>query len=70
MLLRNGSSWNGQFVDIRGGEATAAAGEPHVLIFRTGGEERSVGLDQVARIYFGNYPFNSTAANPPRRRHR
>ena len=65
VLLRNGSSWSGQFVDIRGGEATAAQGEPHMLIFRTGGEERRVGLDQVGRIYFGNYPFNSTANTPP-----
>jgi hypothetical protein len=64
VILRNGSSWNGQFIDIRGGEATAAAGENHSLIFRSGGEERRVGLDQVGRIYFGNYPFNTTSAAP------
>ncbi len=62
-LLRNGSSWTGQFVDIHGGEASAAPGERHTLIFRTGGEERRISLDQVARIYFGNYPFNRTTTN-------
>src|SRR4029450_2532148 len=35
-ILRNGPSGPGRFVDIRGGEATAAAGENHTLIFRTG----------------------------------
>lgn len=63
VVLRNGSSWTGQFVDIRGGEATATPGEEHALIFRTGGEERRVGLDQVGRIYLGNYP-RQTAATP------
>lgn len=63
-VLRNGSSLTGRFVDIRGGEATAAPEENHALIFRTGNDERRIGLDQVARIYFGNYPFNSTAATP------
>jgi hypothetical protein len=62
-VLRNGSSWTGQFVDIRGGEATATPGEDHTLIFRTGGEERRIGLDQVGRIYFGNYP-RQTSATP------
>jgi hypothetical protein len=61
-VLRNGSSLTGRFVDIRGGEATAAPGENHALIFRTGNDERRIGLDQVARIYFGNYPFNTSAA--------
>jgi hypothetical protein len=61
-LLRNGTSWTGRFVDIRGGEASAAPGENHTLIFRTGNEERRIGLDEVARIYFGNYPFNTSAA--------
>ncbi len=65
VMLRNGSHWQGQFVDIHGGEANASANEPHTLIFRVGGEERRIGLDQVGRIYFGNYPFTSTAATQP-----
>jgi len=63
-LLRNGTSLTGRFVDIRGGEANAAPGENHMLIFRAGNEERRIPLDEVARIYFGNYPFNTTAAAP------
>ena len=63
-LLRNGSSISGQFVDIHGGESTAAQGEPHVLIFRaTSGEERRIPLDGVSRIYLGNFPGGSTASN-------
>jgi hypothetical protein len=62
-LLRDGTSWQGQFVDIRGGEANAG-GDPHSLIFRTtNGEERRVGLDAVSRIYFGNFPGGTTVAN-------
>ena len=63
-FLRDGSSLSGQFVDIRGGEASAAANEPHVLHFRlSNGEERRVGLDHVGRIYLGNFPGGSTAAS-------
>lgn len=65
VLLRDGSSWSGQFIDIRGGEATAAAGENHFLIFRlTNGEERRVPLDGVGRIYLGNFPGGTTARAP------
>lgn len=63
VLLRDGSHWNGQFVDIRGGEATASAGETHFLIFRTAnGEERRVPLDGVSRIYLGNFPSGTNAS--------
>jgi hypothetical protein len=62
-LLRDGSSLRGQFVDVRGGESTAAAGETHMLIFRAGnGEERRIPLDGVARIYLGNFPGSTSAA--------
>ena len=66
VVLRNGSSWTGRFVDVHGGEATAAPGETHTLIFRDGNEERCIALDQVGRIYFGNYP----SSQPPRRSRR
>ena len=65
VVLRNGSSWTGQFVDVRGGEAGAPAGTPHALVFRANGEERRVGLDQVGRIYLGNYPHTAAADNTP-----
>jgi hypothetical protein len=65
-ILRDGAGLTGQFVDIRGGEATAAANEPHVLHFRLStGEERRIGLDHVSRIYLGNFPGGSTASQPP-----
>jgi hypothetical protein len=60
-LLRGGQSIQGRFVDIRGGE-TENSGEPHALIFRTtAGEERRVSLDNVSRIYLGNFPASTNA---------
>jgi PA-IL-like protein len=62
-LLRDGSSLQGKFVDIHGGEATAAANETHTLIFRTtSGEERRIPLDNVSRIYMGHFPGTAPAA--------
>jgi hypothetical protein len=62
-LLRGGESIQGRFVDVRGGETENSA-EPHALIFRTtSGEERRVSLDNVSRIYFGNFP--ATASTEP-----
>jgi hypothetical protein len=61
-LLRGGESISGTFVDIRGGEEGAT--EPHALIFRTtGGEERRIALDNVARIYLGNFPTTTAVAS-------
>ena len=63
VVLRDGSSWDGQFVDVRGGEAGAAPGGPYTLHFRlTNGEERRVSLDNVGRIYMGNFPGGTAAA--------
>ena len=63
-LLRGGDSWQGQMVDIRGGEADAT--EAHALIFRTtDGREQRVGLNNVARIYLGNFPGAPPAATTP-----
>ena len=61
VLLRDGSSWTGQFVDVRGGEATATSGETHSLYFRmANGEERHIGLDVASRLYLGNFPAGTT----------
>lgn len=61
-LMRGGDSMQGNFVDIRGGETEKK--EPLELIFRTkGGEERRVALDNVSRIYLGNFPAATTVAN-------
>ena len=66
VILRNGSSWTGQFVDVRGGEASAAPGTQHALVFRaSNGEERRVDLGQVGRIYLGNYPYTAAVNNTP-----
>jgi hypothetical protein len=65
-VLRDGSSWTGQFVDIRGGEAGAAPGEALTLIFRLqNGEERRVNLDNVGRVYLGNFPGGTSASTQP-----
>ena len=59
-LLRGGESLQGTFVDIREGEAGQNNAE--TLIFRTtNGQERSVALNSVSRIYFGNFPAATAA---------
>jgi hypothetical protein len=63
-LLRGGESMKGTFVDVRGGEAGREGG-PLSLIFRTNGQERTVALDNVSRIYLGNFPAATTANNAP-----
>lgn len=61
-LLRGGDSIQGTFVDIRGGETGNK--DPHSLIFRTtSGEERRVSLDNVSRVYLGNFPAATATAN-------
>lgn len=65
VLLRGGRSVQGQFVDIRGGEE-GGAGEPHSLIFRTtDGSEQTLALDNVSRVYFGNFPTSTVADSAP-----
>lgn len=63
-LLRGGESLKGQFVDVRGGEAGREGG-PLSLVFRAEGQERTVSLDNVSRIYLGNFPAATTASNAP-----
>ena len=59
-LLRGGESLQGTFVDIR--EAEAGQNNAETLIFRTSnGQERSVSLNSVSRIYFGNFPAATSA---------
>lgn len=65
-VMRDGSSLQGRFIDIRGGEE-GAQGETHRLVFRTtDGNERVIPLDQVGRVYLGNFPAaNLTDNNTP-----
>ena len=65
VILRNSSTLTGQFVDIRGGEESAAPGEAYSLVFRTtNGEERRIPLDSVGRIYLGNFPGGGATTLP------
>ena len=57
VLLRDGSSLTGRFVDVHGGEANAAPNENHSLIFRTtNGEERRVSAGQRGAHLSGQLP--------------
>jgi hypothetical protein len=62
MMLRDGSHVTGQLTGTTGG---GDSGQPHQVVFRTGGQERRVNVDQVARIYLGNYPFKPTTSPAP-----
>jgi hypothetical protein len=58
LLLTNGSSVKGNLVAIRGGVGSANEDQPRTFVFRsTDGAEKTYGPEQVARIYFGTYPF-------------
>jgi hypothetical protein len=57
LLLSNGSSLKGQLVAIRGGQGSANGDQARTYVFRADGREQTFGPDQVARIYFGGYPF-------------
>jgi hypothetical protein len=62
LLLSNGTSLKGQLVAIRGGEGSANGDQPRSYVFRADGRDQSFGPEQVARIYFGNYPFAATGS--------
>ena len=57
LLLNGGSSVTGRLVTIKGGEGSADPG-PRTYVFRVAdGSERQYVPGEVARIYFGSYPF-------------
>lgn len=65
LLLTNGSSLKGQLVAIRGGEGSANENQPRTYVFRSSdGREQTFGPDQVARVYFGTYPFAAITGTP------
>lgn len=65
LLLKGGQSQKGRLIGIHGGQGSASPESPRVYEFRTtSGEERRVEGTQVARIYLGRYPFETTAALP------
>ncbi len=61
LLLRDGSSMKGQLVDVaREGErdVTKAGAKVEVVFRATDGAERRVAIEQVGRLYMGNFPTN------------
>jgi hypothetical protein len=65
-LLRGGESMQGNLVDIRGGE-TGGSGDLALIFRTTGGDERRVDLNNVSRIYLGNFPATTAVSdNTPR----
>jgi hypothetical protein len=66
LLMQNGSSVKGQLVAIRGGEGSANPNEARTYVFRAAdGAQRTLGPDQVSRVYLGSYPFAPTTAGTP-----
>lgn len=62
-VLRNGESLQGNFVDIRGGEATTPGSNARMLLFRTAdGREHQIDIGRVGRVYLGEFP-TAIAAN-------
>jgi hypothetical protein len=61
-LLRGGESLQGTFVDLAGAEGRDNT--PEAMVFRTSnGQERRVSLNDVSRIYFGNFPVTTAVAD-------
>ena len=68
LVTRGGEILKGRLVNIEGGEGSAKDGEPRTVTFQAGGERR-LRMSEVARIYLGNYPKQTSsgaaAATPP-----
>jgi len=63
LVLRNSQLVKGQLIDIEGGEGSDKPTEPRLFIFRTSsGEERRVAVNQVGRVYMGQFTSGQTAA--------
>lgn len=72
LVLRNSQLVPGRLVDIEGGEGSDKPDEPRLFIFRTAsGEERRVAVNQVGRVYLGQFaggrqaPGTSTGLSMP-----
>ncbi len=64
LVLRNGDVLVGQLLNIEGGEGSQVAEEPRVVSFKpNNGNERRVRMNEVRRLYFGNYPQQATTEN-------
>lgn len=63
LVLRNGDVLVGQLLNIEGGEGSQSADDPRIVSFKpNNGDERRVRMNEVRRLYFGNYPQQTTAS--------
>jgi hypothetical protein len=64
LLMSNGTGVKGQLVAIRGGQGSAQENEARSYVFRgTDGQERTYRMDEVSRVYLGNYTRPATTAS-------
>ncbi|MGE3274505.1 MAG: hypothetical protein AB7O67_05300 [Vicinamibacterales bacterium] len=63
IVFRDGTSAKGEVIDIRGGTGSADPDEQRLVYMRTGGEEKRFPMDNITRIYLGNYPANTSTAS-------
>jgi hypothetical protein len=62
VVLRDGTSLRGRFVDLSHGQEAADKEGRQMLSFRTtAGEDRQLQLYDVSRVYLGNFPAAATA---------
>lgn len=62
VVFRDGTSVQGTIIAIRGGTGSASPDEPRLVYVETGGEEKRFPMDDVGRLYFGNYPATTAAS--------
>lgn len=63
LLMSNGTGVKGHLVAIRGGQGSAQENEARTYVFRgTDGTERTYRMDEVSRVYLGNYTRPATTA--------
>jgi hypothetical protein len=57
LVLTSGEVLRGRLLNIEGGEGSDTPNEPRVVSFRpTAGAERRARMNEVRRLYFGNFP--------------
>ncbi|MEZ5289223.1 MAG: hypothetical protein R2712_31360 [Vicinamibacterales bacterium] len=62
LVTRGGETLRGRLVNIEGGEGSAEEGEPRSVTFDAGGERRFK-FSEIARIYTGQYPQQTSSSS-------
>lgn len=67
LLLKDGSATKGRLTDIDGGRGTSEGTAAELtFVFKTsGGEERRLKTDRIARLYLGNFPSEAAQTAEP-----